>query len=147
MGLAYNPGIDQQNHMKNKSTLVKRVEQLDHSLTKLQTYIETRMGEIEKSTQGYRDELIVQLKERFTYEQKKNERFAIEYAKLKKKYIDLLAKQKEYALTQSSNSAPSPATQEADNQARMSDPVSVAPKKSQAGKDRKKTLPKVDPQS
>jgi general secretion pathway protein A len=144
MGLAYNPGIDQ-DHMENKSAFLKRMEQLEHSLSKLQISMETRIGETEKTAQGYRDELIAQLKERFSFEQKKNERIAIEFAKLKEKYIALLGKQKELALSQSSNSPPFPATDGTsgvDNQTRMNEPVNVAPKKSQARKDRKKPTAK-----
>lgn len=95
MGLACNLSIDQQDNLQNKSALLKRIDLLEQSLTKLQTNWETRIGEIGKFAQGYKDELFIQLKERFTLEQMKNQKIIAKYTELKEKYIALLIKQKQ----------------------------------------------------
>ena len=95
-GLSYHPAgmTDQRDRSQDSSGLKQRIETLEDSLKKFQIHVATRMGELEKSTQSYKDELLVQLKDQYERERAKNEKIFVEYAKLKEKYLDLLRKLK-----------------------------------------------------
>jgi general secretion pathway protein A len=96
-GLSYHPvGLtDQRDRSRNNNALIQKIATLEDSLNKFQIHVATRMGELEKTAQGYKDELLSQLKDQYERERNKNEKIFVEYAKLKEKYLNLLRTLKE----------------------------------------------------
>jgi general secretion pathway protein A len=95
-GLSYHPVemTDQRDRYRDSSALIQRMETLEDSLNKFQIHVATRMGELEKTAQSYKDELLNQLKDQYDRERSKNEKIFVEYAKLKEKYLNLLRRLK-----------------------------------------------------
>lgn len=79
---------------RNYEPLLKRLESLEDTFNKFHMHTVNRMDELEKLSQGFRDELVAQLKDQYDRERAKNEKVLIEYTKLKDKYIDTLKKLK-----------------------------------------------------
>jgi len=107
LGLAYpSPEWADREHTQKNDAVSKRIEAIEGSIHRLQTQVEKRVVELEKSALDSKDELIRQYKDNFEREQAKNKRIVAEYTKLREKYT---------ALLEQSSDAPSGMTQVQEN--------------------------------
>lgn len=70
--------------------LLERLEKLETRINKLHLQMDIRLEELERCAEGYKDDLVRQLKELYTIEREKNVKLEIEYAeyaKLKEIYL------------------------------------------------------------
>ena len=67
--------------------LLVRLENLEAGIGKLQMQVDIRMQELERMAEGYKDDLVRELKALYTTERGKNDKLLLEYAKLKEKYL------------------------------------------------------------
>jgi general secretion pathway protein A len=94
MGLVARPieASGRQEAPADAGDLLPRIEVLEAGLARLQMQIDLRLEELERSAQGYKDDLVRQLKELYTLERKKNEKLILSYAKLKEQHLELMGK-------------------------------------------------------
>lgn len=93
MGLSFQgPDMAQKERAQENSALLKRIENVEEGLARLQNRLENRMGELEREAHVTKDELVNQYRERFEKEHAKNKKILVEYAKLREKYLALLKK-------------------------------------------------------
>jgi general secretion pathway protein A len=65
--------------------LMRRLDRLEEGLIKLQMQVTWQIEELERSGQGFKDDLVMKYKELYTHERKRNDKLLFEYAGLKEK--------------------------------------------------------------